>query len=378
MGKDLKGRELGRNISQEKTGFYCGRFTDKNGKRKVKRFKKLQKCRQWLAEAMFADEHSDIRNPMEMTVDAWYECFMETKRREVRKNTVRNYERKYTQHIKDIIGAMKIVDVKPMHCQKVLNVMADKGLANSTINGVKDVMITIFECAVNNDVIVSNPARKNINSKIGKEPEKKECLSVAVQKDFLEFAKYHRYIDAYSFILQTGLRAGELIGLKWEDIDFDKKVLNVQRSMFFSYDTREWEISKPKSAAGERTIPLTKEAISILREQEYKHKHMKVIPMEWKDFVFLNKETGLPINNDTYNKALMQICGKMLIKSFSMHILRHTFATRCIEAGMKPKILQKILGHTSLKMTMDRYVHATEEETIKEMTAIEDALKLAQ
>ena len=324
----------------------------------------------------FLDEHSDIRQPANLTLDAWYKHMMETKKREVRINTVRNYERKYTKHIKDVIGDMLITAIKPMHCQMVLNKMADKGMKNSTIGGVKDILVTILEQAVINDIIPTNPAKKNINSKIGMESEPKECLSVGDQKKFLDYAKDHRYIDEFSFVLQTGLRSGELVGLHWDDIDFQKKLLNVRRTTRFCSEVQEWETEKPKSSAGERTIPLTEEAIRILKRQKEKHKVLKVRPLEWKETVFLDDDDGCPIKNDTYNKALKHICIKVGIKRFSMHILRHTFATRCIEAGMKPKILQKILGHSSLKMTMDRYVHATEEESVKEMKSVENALRL--
>jgi hypothetical protein len=85
---------------------------------------------------------------------------------------------------------------------------------------------------------------------------------------------------------------------------------------------------------------------------------------------------GSPIKNSTYDTALFKICDKVGIPRFSMHILRHTFATRCIEGGMKSKTLQMILGHSNIGITMNLYVHTTEEEKIKEIQMVEDALKV--
>ena len=102
---------------------------------------------------------------------------------------------------------------------------------------------------------------------------------------------------------------------------------------------------------------------------------IKVIPMEWADQVFLCRK-GEPVKNSTYDTALFKICDKVGIKRFSMHVLRHTFATRCIEAGMMPKTLQKILGHSNIGITMNLYVHITEDEKHKEIELVAGALKV--
>ncbi|WP_278246763.1 tyrosine-type recombinase/integrase [Butyrivibrio sp. AD3002] len=132
---------------------------------------------------------------------------------------------------------------------------------------------------------------------------------------------------------------------------------------------------EPKSASGYRTIPLTSEAIKILKDQKLKNSTIKVIPMEWREFVFLCRK-GTPIKNSTYDTALYKICKNANINSFGMHILRHTFATRCIEAGMKPKTLQKLLGHSNIGITMNLYVTTTEDEKQKEIELVEEALKV--
>lgn len=85
---------------------------------------------------------------------------------------------------------------------------------------------------------------------------------------------------------------------------------------------------------------------------------------------------GTPIKNSTYDTALFKICDKVGIDRFSMHVLRHTFGTRCFEGGMKPKTIQKIMGHSNIGITMNLYVHVTEDEKFKEIELVADALKV--
>ena len=204
---------------------------------------------------------------------------------------------------------------------------------------------------------------------------KREALTIENQKKFLVAVVGYSYENQYRFILQTGLRTGELIGLRWSDIDFENKTMKIERTMEYRYNVGEWRIDPPKSKSGYRTIPLTDEAIRILKNQRAKNSELKVIPIEWSDTVFLCRN-GTPVKNSTYDTGLMKYRDRANIPRFSMHILRHTFATRCIEAGMKPKTLQHILGHSNIGITMNLYVHVTEDEKLREINLVADAFKV--
>ena len=181
-------------------------------------------------------------------------------------------------------------------------------------------------------------------------------MTVDEQKKFLEVAKDCSNYNQFAFVLQTGLRTGEMIGLKWSDIDFEKEVVHIQRSMEYRHSVGEWRIGEPKSKSGYRDVPLTEEAIQLLKAQKEKVKSLKVINMDFSEFVFLNRK-GEPTKNSAYDTTLFKICDKAGIPHFSMHVLRHTMATRCIEANMRPKTLQVILGHSNVGITMNLYVH---------------------
>lgn len=375
MGKDLKGKELGVGITQQKDGLYNAGFVDKLGKRRVKRFKKLQECRKWLEDAKYINEHSSITEANNMIVDAWFEYWISIKEKTVRPNTVRNYRERYKRNISHVIGKMLLVDVKPIHCQKIFSDMADEGYKTTTMYQTRIALYNMLDFAKENDIIINNPCKKSVRSDMGKPSENKKALEINEQKKFLEYAKGQSYENQYRFILQTGLRTGELVGLKWDDVDFAKKTLTISRSMEYRHSVGIWRVGEPKSASGYRTIPLTDEAVRILNDQKIKNSNLKVVPIEWSDYIFLCRK-GTPIKNSTYDTGLYKICNKASIKPFAMHVLRHTFATRCIEGGMKPKTLQKILGHSNIGITMNLYVTTTEDEKQKEIDLVADTLML--
>lgn len=374
MGKDLKGKELGVGLCQRKDGLYTARFVSRRtGKSTQKYFQKLQECRKWYADARFEDEHGGINASGNMSVTAWFEYWIENiKGDSIRPNTIRNYKERFEHNIKECIGNMILSDVKPMHCQNVLNQMKDD-YKSSTIYQTRITLHCMFSDAVENDVILKSPVTKTVKHNIGKESKKVRALSVGEQKKFLEIAQGTSNYNQFAFVLQTGLRTGEMIGLKWSDVDLKKQVIHIQRSMEYRYSVGEWKIGEPKSKSGYRDVPLTKEAITILKNQKEKMKQIKIIDMRFNEFVFLCRK-GEPTKNSAYDTTLFKLCDKANIDRFSMHVLRHTFATRCIEGGMRPKTLQIILGHSNVGITMNLYVHVTEEEKVKEVEKIEKSL----
>ena len=374
MGKDLKGKELGVGISQRKDGLYTARFTDRNGKRKQQYFKKIQECRNWLADAQFQDEHGNINASGDMTVDAWFEYWIKNvKGTTIKYNTFSNYNNRFKYNISPCIGKMLLLDVRPLHCQNVLNQMASSGYKNTSINLARITMNLLFDDAVENGIIPKNPVTKTVKCTQGNESQEKSAITKEEQTIFMNAIRKSGYYAQFALVLQTGLRVGELTGLKWSDIDFKNKCINVRRTM--TYRDKQWRVNTPKSKAGFREVPLTEEALRILEGVKIKRPGVDVISMQYHDMVFLSAN-GIPILPTTYNNALRPICRRIGIPQISMHILRHTFATRCIEAGMQPKTLQEILGHASIEMTMDIYVHVMKDTKLKEMSEIESSLKV--
>ena len=371
MGKNLKGKELGIGISQRSDELYIGRYTDQYGKRQTKVFRKLAECRKWLADAKYQDEHTNINKSLDATLDTWFAYWINIKGKELKPSTIETYKSQYLAKVSPIIGNMLVSEIRPIHCQNVLNEYSDK--KTKYLRKIKTIMYQVLEYAVQNDAIEKNPCNMSVNANIGEKSKQREALTIEQQRAFLDAIKDSNYNLQFRFVLQTGLRVGEMSALKWQDINLKDKTLTVKHSM--SRLKGQWVLTEPKTNAGIRTIPLTEEALLILREQKEKNKNMKVINIENKDYIFLSRN-GMIIHTPTYDISLKKICERNNLPQISIHILRHTFATRCIEAGMKPKTLQKILGHTTIQMTMDLYVHVTDDEKIKEMGKVAKALNL--
>ena len=388
MGKDLKGRECGKGLSQRKDKKYSARYVTKSGKRVEKYFNTLPEARNWLEDARYEDKHKVFGIQSSMTVKEWFDYWSKFIICDLSPNTCRNYRERFEKNIQPVIGQMCISDVKPMHCKVVLNQMMEK-YAGSTIRQTYIAMGTMFRSAVKNDIIEKHPMDGVRYTKPVRAASDHRFLTIEEQQKFLEVAKSSHNYQQYALILETGLRTGELIGLTWDAIDFSRRTLTVNKTMEFRYKQKYWRAGPPKTSTSYRTIPLTSTAYEILKElydikdTQKKSKDLaqvltyidrrsgKSANLVMSNLVFINFRTGLPAKNSSYDTHLYKLCEKAGIEPFSMHTLRHTYATRAIESGMQPKVLQQLLGHASIQTTMDTYVHVTEDSLTKAVKQFE-------
>ena len=393
MGKSLKGKECGKGICQRKDGLYSARFVNKQGKRTVKCFSTLPEARNWLEDAKYADKHDNLFVPSDMTVDTWFEYWVENIVGDLAPNTRRNYRERYKHNIQPVIGGMRMAAVKPMHCKMVLNRMEDV-YAGSTIRQAYIAMGTMFRSAVMNDLIAKHPMDGVRYTKPVRAVNDIKFLTVEEQRKFLEVAKRSHNYAQYALILETGLRTGELVGLTWDAIDWEKRTLTINKTLEYRHNQKFWRAGPPKTQQSYRTIPLTNRAYEILSEVQAKvsdRKQSELLDQTLEymdrrtgvktnlamgDLVFINWRTGEPAKNSSYDTHLYKLCDEAGIKRFCMHALRHTYATRAIESGMQPKVLQKLLGHASIKTTMDRYVHVTDDSMTRAVLQFEQNQKI--
>ena len=389
MGKNLKGRECGKGICQRKDGLYSARFVDKQGNRQEKYFSTLPEARNWLSLAKAEPSVPDtFFSPTDMTVDTWFKFWITHIVGDLAPNTLRNYRERYQHNIQPVIGHMRLKDVKPMYCKMVLNQM-EPDYAGSTIRQTYIAMGTMFRSAVMNDLIPKHPMDGVRYTKPVRAVNDIKFLTVEEQQKFLNVARRSHNYHQYALILECGLRTGEMIGLTWDVIDWEKRTLTVNKTLEFRHNHHQWFARPPKTVSSYRTVPLTNRAYEILKEARIKWENgkksdtlKKVLTymdlrtgqqasLVMENLVFINYRTGEPAKNSSYDTHLYKLCDEAGIKRFCMHALRHTYATRAIESGMQPKVLQKLLGHGSIKTTMDRYIHVTEDSMNKAVQQFE-------
>lgn len=380
MGKSLKGKELGKGISQRKNGLYQARFTNRFGKRQTIYGKTYKEITQKLREAEYEDSKELNPASSDITLDQWFDIWMETYKKNCKDNTRFQYTVVYKKLKRDL-GWRKLNQLNLVLLQDVFN----KFETDATRKTTKTLLISILDKAVESDLIMKHYARK-INTKVTKEPkQERRVLSEEETELFLEFARGSVYENLYIVALETGMRISELIGLKYQDVDFEKKIISVHTSLCYYKDPvtnkKELHYHKGKTENSTRLIPLTNNCTAALKNQ-YSRNMTKCqiygeLPAEHKGLIFTTRNNK-PIKSTCVYQAMQTIIDKINKcypeknwSYFGPHTFRHSFATKAIEKGVRPKTLQKILGHADIETTMNLYCHVTEDALFDEMKKFE-------
>lgn len=379
MGKSIKGKELGKGITQRKSdGLYQGRFVNRFGKTQTIYASNLNELRKRMREEQYEDAKALNVVTKDVTLDEWYEIWMNTCKKNCRNSTKESYATHY-KRIQKELGWRKLTSLNLIIMQNALNGLVSDNARKNT----KKILVDMLEKAIDSDLLTKNVA-KQLNTVISKEDKReRRVLTVSEAELFLGEAQSSYYYNLFVLALETGMRIGELCGLQWQDIDFEKKVLYVRHTLcYFRKDGKYiFEMHDAKTKNGRRTIPLTTKALEALRRQRIQKQKIlfKGIETEeqYRDLVFVTKNNR-PTQQFIVQEAICAVVNRICkvfpdYELFSPHCLRHTFATRAIENGMQPKTLQKILGHGSLQMTMDLYCHVTEDTLFTEMMKMEKA-----
>ncbi len=315
----------------------------------------------------------------DMLVSEYVEFYLKTYKYEtVKYSTYDRLESCYINHIKDdVLGRKMLRKVTSDDLQEYFN-RKKMQLKPSSLRKIKEVLHPCFEHALQNDYIVRNPlvsvrlpSEKNVNCEeeddkdpIYTDEEIAKILEISRTELFMEKAKRYRYAPMYVFILNTGLRIGECVALKWSDIDFENRILTVRHgATIFKDRTRNAKvqvISTTKTEKGVRCIPLNNTAMKMLTEMKYRNQRLDLVC----DFVFPSyKCTDLNIRSvqDTFER----ICKDIGVEHKGLHALRHTFGSILIRNNVDIKVVSEILGHTSVKFTYDKYIHVINEQKMK-------------
>ena len=375
MGKSLKGKELGAGLYQRKDGKYCGRFYDRFGIRRYVYGKTISETKEKLNTAMYEDKMEMNVADNTVTLNEWYQKWLEIyKYKVIAPSTRVQYESIYKKHIQADFGHMKLKDIQPLQIRGKLVNLDKKGFGYETQNKVRILLLDMFNKAVADNVAMKNPVR---NIKVVRDEEKEpRVLSTEEQSAFFDTCKGTFYDNLFNVAISTGLRPGELYALEAEDLDFEKKVIHITKSLSyqkFEGDTgKTFHMGKTKTKSSYRDVPMNRRCEIALKKQLLQKRVVsgrtgaKTLK-GFENLIFTTKY-DTPLNAQIYADAIKVIVEQINLmreeleqfETFSGHCFRHTFATRCFEAGIQPKTVQKYLGHATLQMTMDLYTHVLE------------------
>lgn len=400
--RDRKGRLLQPNERQRANGMYEYRYSDSNGRKHSVYSWKLvstdrapsgKRCDKSLRE-LEAEIQKNVLNGVDAhaanieTVEDCFKQFMETKSRLNRKSRD-IYENLYQTRVSRQLGNTKIAALtQPMLRRHYLNLLND-GTTVSTIRHLDSMLSQMFDIAISNHAINYNPCKgllKSMKADLRNDNERVHCLTIQEQEAFLSFtkcsARHAHWYPLFAFILGTGCRVGEALGLTWNDCDFEEGLISINHTIKYyklgESDEYGLSVNRTKTEAGVRIIPMLDTVRTILENEKRRQTDEGVADLcidGMTGFVWRTKFGSLPIPG-TVNAALYAIqrdyneqveanwtIGKkcVYLPKFSVHVLRHTFCTRLCENESNLKVIQEVMGHSSITVTMDVYNEATKD-----------------
>lgn len=381
--KDSKGRKLKEGESERLDGRYSFRYTDiKDGKRKSIYASNLAELRIKEKQLQKDLEDSILSDTMikKLTLNELFERYLKTKN--LADTTRINYIKMWNNRVKNELGNCKVVHIKSSDVKIFYKKLSDEGYAYTTIKLLHNLIYPSLEMAVGDDIIRKNPSKKALKEDVGKEAKKKMILLPEQQDKLLDFISnsyvYNVHYYMITILLELMLRNGELLGLTWDDVDFDKREIIITHQLIYKDygDGYKFHISKPKTKAGIRSLPMTENVYKAFKEQKKLNfmlgKRSSEVIDGYSNFIFLTK-SGRPlmpsaVNDilynivDAYNKEEVSKSKKEkrkaeLMPKFSVHVLRHTGCTNKARAQMNVKVLQYLMGHAHSDVTLDVYNH---------------------
>ena len=338
-----------------------------------------------LEEKLKQDKRDGIKRKQPQTLNDYVDKWMRLKRG-LKDNTRANYKYMYDKFVrKSKIGTCKIQELKKSDLIEFYTKLVDKGtLSISTCETLQNVIGPACQlCFEEDDLIRRNPASnalkelkkeerlKQAEARARGEHTKAETLTLAEQIRFLDVIKDTVWEAPFTIALCTGLRVGELSGLRWKNIDWNNDRIRMQQNLaYFADEDRKSvrEIHSPKTEKGVRFIPITPLIRQMLEKQQRQGRKCNNPVDGVDDFVFINRE-GNPHGQGTFNRALKRIVmnandaadvkhGETLLPAFSSHKLRKTFACNCIRKNMGIEEIATLLGHTDIQTTHEFYLLA--------------------
>lgn len=378
MAVDKNGKELPKGITLRKDGRYMGRFVYQ-GESYCVYGKSAKEAKRLMDALKYETEHGLYVKQSEIAVDEWFSVWLrEYKENTVKRGTLNLYDKVYHTYIAKEFGKRKIREIRSEHIQKLYNDMKRKGYNRNTIEIVSVVLGGMFKQAYKNELIMKNPVPLATLPKAEMHTERR-VLTMEEQSLFMDYAQKSRYCNMFEFALSTGMRGGEIRGLTWDNVDFQKRIIQVRNTLI--RESGEYRLDLPKTQSSLRSIPMLDNVLFLLKKQKkWQCESRLYAGEEWRPAAGLENlvfttSVGTPVDKEYLKNSMDGITKRIndagiKFEHITMHTFRHSFATRCIENGMSPQTLKSILGHSKLSMTMDLYAHVLPDTKAEEMQKI--------
>lgn len=390
--RDNKNRVLRNGESQTKDGRYMYKYIDSNGKpnyvyswRLVQtdvtpQGKKDKPPLRDLIKTINRDLDNGIYSKGgDMTVLELVKKYVSQKTG-VRHNTEANYNFVINVIAKEDFGKKRIDRVKLSDAKGWLIKLQADGRGYSSIHTIRGVVRPAFQMAVDDDLLRKNPFEFQLATVVVNDSVTREAITRKQERQFLEFIKndkhYCTYYDGMFILFKTGLRISEFCGLTIADIDLQERKINVNHQLQRKRNM-EYVIEETKTNAGTRLVPMTDEVYECFKRIIANRKKPKVEPMiDGKaGFLFLDKNDMpmVALHWEKYFQYALEKHNKIYreqLPKITPHVCRHTFCSNMAKAGMNPKTLQKIMGHSDIGVTLNTYTHLDFDDIQKEMQAV--------
>ena len=376
----------------ESKRLYRYTYTDTSGKRVSKYSKDLAELRK--EETKIRKDVADGLDTYAMgmaTLNYVFDRYIDLKT-ELKSTTLWNYTNTYDTYVRNGFGKKKIAKIKYSDVLAFYNSLLESGLSISVVDNVNSVVHPTFTMAVRDEVIRKNPSDNvlaEVKRKCRNKGNKRKALTIDEQRAFLQCLddpEFSRWKSILVTLFGTGCRIGELVALRWDDVDFENRRICVRNNITYCPRTDndlkcEYRISTPKTKDGIRTIPMLDEVYdALVEEKEYQDSsgnHCLTELDGFSGFVFFNRFKEVH-NQGTVNRAIKRVLTKynykeevdaakehrkpLLIPNFSCHVARHTFCTRLCENDVNLKVIQTVMGHKDIQTTMDIYAEVSEQK----------------
>jgi integrase len=342
-------------IYQRSDGRWAASISLEGGKRKTFYGKTRKEVQAQLKTALYDQQQGKLMTAPRQTVQQFLTHWLEDVHKPaVRIRTYVRYEMQLRRHVLPALGGIQLSKLTVQHVQKFYSQTLQKGLSPQSVRLLHAMLHKAFDYAVRVDLLPRNVCDNVSLPRI----EKRETRALSLEQALrlIETVRGHRMEALFVLALVTGMRRGEIIGLKWSDVNFTEGVISIQRSLV---ELKGGIIeSKPKSTRGYRSILLPPFALEALKKHRERQERMRQGALKWQenDYVFCTSH-GTPIAAANLRTAFKALLVKAELPDIRFHDLRHSVATLLLEIGTHPKIVQELLGHENIGMTMDIYSH---------------------